>query len=66
MKPAGVMARGGINRVGHLLRMLTVPIVWVDELGAAMMDLALNGGSEQVLSNKAVVERGIKVLSEQK
>ena len=66
VKPAGVMARGGINRVGHSLRMLAVPIVWVDELGAAMMDLALNGGSEQVVSNKALVARGIKVLSEHK
>lgn len=65
MKPAGVFARGGIQTVGYLARPLQVPIVWVDELGAAMVDLAVNGGDEPVVLNKVIVAKGKEVLRKQ-
>lgn len=65
VKPAGVLARGGMQLVGYLVRPLQVPIIWVDELGAAMVDLALSGGSEAVVSNKVLVVRGKELLQKE-
>ena len=52
--------------MGSLLRGISVPIIWVDELGAAMVDLVVNGGNEQVVSTKVLVAKGREVLAGQK
>ncbi|KAK9482018.1 hypothetical protein V1527DRAFT_477767 [Lipomyces starkeyi] len=64
VRPGGVLARGNGNALlGRLLGMLSVR---VDVLAAAMVDLAVNGGNEQVVVNKAIVERGRESLAKQK
>ncbi|KAK9357174.1 hypothetical protein V1504DRAFT_436988, partial [Lipomyces starkeyi] len=64
VRPGGVLARG--NRNALLGRLLGTLSVRVDVLAAAMVDLAVNGGSEQVVVNKAIVERGRESLAKQK
>ena len=39
-----------------------LPTVWVDELATVMVDLAVSGGSEQVVSNKSIIQRGKEEL----
>jgi hypothetical protein len=46
VKPAAVLARGAMALLGYLLGTWSVR---VDELAIAMVDLAVNGGSEQVV-----------------
>jgi hypothetical protein len=61
VRPAGVLARDGSALLGCLLRTVSVRI-----LAAVMVDLAVNGGSEQVVVNKVIVERGRELLMKQK
>lgn len=61
VKPAGVLAGDGSALLGYLL-----PTVSVRRLAAVMVDLAINGGSEQLLVNKVIVERGRELLAKQK
>jgi len=63
VRPAGVLAKDGNALLGCVLRTITVR---TDELGAVMADLAVNGGSEQVVVNKVIVERGRELLAKQK
>jgi hypothetical protein len=39
-----------------------VPMIRVDELAAAMVDIALNGGEKGLLENCDLVEKGREVL----
>lgn len=41
------------------------PTVGVDELAVVMVDLALNGGAEEMVSNKAIIEQGKRLLVKQ-
>jgi hypothetical protein len=61
VRPGGVLAGDGSALLGRLL-----PTVSVRALAATMVDLALNGGSEQVITNKVIVERGRELLMKQK
>ena len=61
VRPAGVLAGDGSALLGWLLKTVSVRI-----LAAVMVDLAVNGGSEQVVANKAILERGRELLMEQK
>lgn len=62
VKPAAVLPKDG--RTTALLGYLLGETMTVrgDELGAVMADLAVNGGSEQVVLNKGIVERGRELL----
>ncbi|ODM24245.1 hypothetical protein SI65_02046 [Aspergillus cristatus] len=62
VRPAAVLAKDGSALLRCLLWMSSVQ---TDELAAVMVDLALNGGSEQVVGNKVIVERG-RELTKQK
>jgi hypothetical protein len=61
VRPGGILAGNG----SALLELL-LPTVSVRQLAAVMMDLAINGGSEQVVLNKVIVERGKELLLKQK
>lgn len=61
VRPGGVLAGNGSDLLGFLL-----PTVSVRVLGAAMVDLAVNGGDEQLVENKLIVERGKELLGKQK
>ncbi|KAH8597059.1 hypothetical protein B0O99DRAFT_740120 [Bisporella sp. PMI_857] len=37
--------------------------LWTDEVAAVMVDLAVNGGSEQVVVNKVIMKRGRELLT---
>lgn len=63
VKPAAVLGRDGSALLGCLLRTFSVRI---DELAAVMVDLAVHGGSEQVVVNRVIVERGRELLTKQK
>lgn len=63
MKPAAVLARGAMALLGYLLGTWSVR---VDDLAMVMVDLAVNGGSEQVVLSKVIVERARELLDEQK
>lgn len=41
-------------------------MVRIEELGAAMVDIAVNGGSEPVVNNDVIVRRGREILRNQK
>lgn len=55
VRPAAVLAKDGSALLRCLLWMASVK---TDELAAVMVDLAVNGGSEQVVGHKVTVERG--------
>lgn len=61
MRPAGVLERDGSALLGCLLRTISVR-----RLAAVMVDLAVNGGTDQVVVNKVIVERGRELLMKQK
>jgi hypothetical protein len=61
VRPAGVLAGDGSALLGWLLKTVSVRM-----LAAVMVDLAVNGGSEQVVVNKVILERGKELLMEQK
>ena len=61
VKPAGVLARDGSALLGYLIGTISVR-----QLAVVMMDLAVNGGSEQVVVNKVIAERGRELLTKQK
>jgi hypothetical protein len=63
VKPAGVLARDGSALLKCLLWTIAVR---TDELAAVMVDIAINGGSEQVIVNKVIVERGRELVTKQK
>lgn len=64
MKPGGVLpARFGTALLQRVLSPV-LPVIRVDDLAAVMVDLARNGGNEQVVLNQAIVERRA-ALSEQ-
>ncbi|RDW56817.1 hypothetical protein BP5796_12884 [Coleophoma crateriformis] len=58
VRPGGVLAGDGIPLLGSLL-----PTVSVRSLAAVMVDLAVNGGSEAMVENKSIVERGRELLT---
>lgn len=60
VKPAGVLAKDRCAALGYVF-----PTVWVDELAAAMADLAVNGGNNQMVLNKAIIEKGRELLNKQ-
>jgi hypothetical protein len=62
VRPAGVIGKDSAF-LGLLLRAVAVR---TDELAAVMVDLAVNGGSEQVVANKVIAERGRELLKKQK
>lgn len=62
VRPAAVLAKDGSALLRCLLWMASVK---TDELAAVMVDLAVNGGSEQVVGHKGIVERG-RELTKQK
>lgn len=66
VKPAAVLAIGTSAWLESLLRTFSLPVVRVDALAAVMIDLALDGGSEQVVLNKVIVERGRELLARQR
>jgi len=57
VRPAGVLAGDG----NALLRCL-LPTVSVRALAAVMVNIAVNGWSEQVVTNKVILERGKELL----
>jgi hypothetical protein len=63
VRPAGVIPKDGNVLIRGLLRAVAVR---TDELAAVMADLAVNGGSEQVVVNKVIMERGRELLKNQK
>ena len=63
VRPGGVLARDGNALLRHLLWTVAVR---TDELAAVMVDLAINGGSEQIVGNKAIIEKGRELLIKQK
>ena len=60
-RAGGVMPGDGYDLITRLL-----PAVSLRMLAAVMADLAVNGGSEQVLSNALIVERGRQLLAKEK
>lgn len=62
VRPGGVLAKGAMAFLGHFLGSMSVR---VDQLGAGMVDLAVNGGGEEIVTNKAIAERGLEVLRKQ-
>jgi hypothetical protein len=63
VRPGGVLAKGGGALLRHLLPTFAVR---VDELAAAMVDITVHGGGEQVVDNKDIVQRGREFLMKQK
>jgi len=61
VRPAGVLPGDGNVLLGFLLHTVSVR-----RLAAVMLDLAVNGGSEQVVVNKMIIERGRELLMKQK
>jgi len=57
VRPAGVLKKGG-----NVLLEFLLPTVSVCKLAAVMVDLAVNGGSEQIIENKPIIERGKELL----
>jgi len=51
---------------GYDFIMRLLPAVSLRMLAAVMADVAVNGGSEQVLSNALIVERGRQLLAKEK
>lgn len=66
VKPAVVLAKDASALLGSLFRIFSVPAVRVDQLAAVMVDLAVNGGSEQLVSNRVIIESGRELLMKQK
>ncbi|EXJ92088.1 hypothetical protein A1O3_00638 [Capronia epimyces CBS 606.96] len=62
VRPGGVLPGDGS---GYALLGWLVPTVSVRSLAAVMVDLAVNGGSEQLVNNKVIVERGRELLMNQ-
>ncbi|RDW57616.1 hypothetical protein BP6252_13698 [Coleophoma cylindrospora] len=60
VRPGGVLAGDGIPLLGSLL-----PTVSVRSLAAVMVDLTVDGGSEAMVENKSIVQRGKELLSKQ-
>jgi len=60
MRPSGVTPkeRGVLKSVVAGL----VPLIRVNELAAAMLDVAINGAGKQTWENRDLVERGREVL----
>lgn len=63
VRPAGVLARDVNAVLGYLLRGVAVR---TDELAAAMVDVAINGASGQIVMNKDIMDRGRELLMKQK
>lgn len=63
VRPGGVLPKGKIAVLRNLLPRLAVR---VDELGAAMVDITVNGSAEQVIENVALVQRGREFLMKQR
>lgn len=61
MRPAAVLPGDGSVFLSFLL-----PTVSVRSLAAVMVDLAINGGNEQVVANKVIIERGRELLMKQR
>lgn len=63
MKPAAVLAKGAMSMLRYVLGTWSVR---VEDLAIAMVDLAVNGGSGQLVLTKAIVERARVLLEEEK
>jgi hypothetical protein len=63
MRAAAVLARDSSALIACLLWSFSVR---VEELAVVMTDLAVNGGSEQVVMNNEIVQRGRELLTKQK
>ncbi|KIN02328.1 hypothetical protein OIDMADRAFT_53837 [Oidiodendron maius Zn] len=61
VRPAAVLPGDGSVFLGFLL-----PTVSVRSLAAVMVDLAINGGNEQVVANKVIIEKGKELLMKQR
>lgn len=61
VRPGGVLE----GEKGAALLGCVLPTISVRMLGAAMVDLAINGGVKEVLQNKDIVERGRELLMKQ-
>jgi hypothetical protein len=63
-RPSGVTPkeRGVLKNIAASV----VPMIKVDELAAAMVDIALNGGEKGTWENRDLVERGREVLGGKK
>ena len=61
VRPAGVLAGNGSALLDYVLGTVSVRA-----LAAVMVDQAVNGGSEQLVPNKVIVERGRELLLKQK
>ncbi len=61
VRPAGVLARDGSVLLEYLVRAVSVR-----KLAAVMVDLAVNGGSERVVTNEVIINRGRELLTKQK
>ena len=64
-RTAGTTMTTKLTRSGLLGRLLGKFSVRVDELAAVMVDLAVNGGNEQEVVNKVIVEKGRELLINQ-
>lgn len=62
MRPGAVL---GANLNASLTGLISRFAVKLDELGIVMVDLAVNGTSEQVLINRDIVGKGRALLSKQ-
>ena len=62
VRPGGVLARDGNALVRRLLWTVAVR---VDELAAVMVDVAVNGWSEQLVESKVIIARGRELLIKQ-
>ena len=65
VRPAGVITKNINALVRGLLQTVQVA-VRTDELAVVMVDLAINGGKEEVVVNKVIIERGRELLKNQK
>lgn len=63
VKPAAVLAKGAMSMLRYVLGTWSVR---VEDLAIAMVDLAVNGGSGQLVLTKAIVERARVLLEEEK
>lgn len=59
VRPGGVMGGDGSALIECVL-----PVVSVRKLAAAMVDMAVNGGDEQLVPNKVILERGTELLKQ--
>jgi hypothetical protein len=57
-----VRAGGVLAGDGNAFLECLLPTVSVGALATVMVDLAVNGGSEQVVENKTIVEKGRELM----